>query len=71
MGNLHKSRKSWEQFLRIWGEGGVEPKGVGGIFQGGGTGGTDFGFGYVVDDPPHGLVPGGCSAQGRHTDHWW
>ena len=41
-----------------------------GIFQGGGAGGTDFRFGYMVDDPPHVQGTGRFSSQGIHMDHW-
>ena len=47
---------------------GVEPAGVRDVIQGGGVSSTSFWVGVVGDDPPHGMGPGGGSAQGKHTD---
>ena len=51
------------------GTGGCQPKGLGGVFQGGGTVGADFWFEDVVDDPPHGTGPGKLSTQGCKADN--
>ena len=49
------------------GKGGVVPKCVGGVLQGGGAVGTSFQVRDVYNDPLHGPVPGGGSTQGSQT----
>ena len=51
------------------GNGGGQPKGVRDVFQGGGTGGTDFWGGDIGDDPLNGTGPGGVQTNGSTTDH--
>ena len=41
----------------------------GGLFQGRGLGSYSLRVGDVVDNPPHGLVPGVFPAQGVSSDH--
>ena len=50
------------------GTGGCQPKGLGGVFQGGGTVSAYFWFEDMVDDPPHGTGPGKISIEGRKAD---
>ena len=52
------------------GTGGGQPKGLQDVFQGGGTGGYDFGVGDVGVEPPHGTGPGKFSTQGCTADNW-
>ena len=45
------------------------PMGLGDVFQGGGAGGTPIWVRDVVDNPLHGQIPGGLSAQSRQVDY--
>ena len=51
------------------GIGGCQPKGIGGIFQGGGTFGASFWVRDVGADPPHGTGPGKISTRGSKADN--
>ena len=48
-------------------KGGGKTMGVRDVLQGGGTGGNSLQIGDVGDDPLHGTIPGGVSAQGVQT----
>ena len=56
MGILRKARKSLADEDPKTGE--CQPKGLGAVFQGGGTGGATFWVGDVGAEPPHGTGPG-------------
>ena len=66
VGNLNKSRKSWERMTRILGQKGDNPR-ISGV-QDGGPGGASFQVGDVGADPPHETGPGDFSTQGRKVD---
>ena len=52
------------------GKGGNEPKGVWGVFKGGGAGGTYFQVRDVGNNPRHGPGTGGVSTQSIQMYHW-
>ena len=51
------------------GTGGYQPKGLGGIFQGSGTGGAAIWVGDVGAEPPHGTGPGNIPTWGSKEDN--
>ena len=48
---------------------GVQPKGLGDVFQGSSSGGSFIRVRYVGDAPSHGKGPGKLPAQGRQGDN--
>ena len=64
VGNLPKARKRWAHLSRILGREGAIPKVSRSL-----TGGYTFWVGYMGDDTPRRLGPGGVSTQVRAADH--
>ena len=53
------------------GTGGCQPKGLGGVLQGGGTGGAAIRFGGVGAEPLNGTVPRKLPTRSCKVDNRW
>ena len=70
VGNLGKARKSWGWLSWILIREGADQKGVGKVFQGGGTGAVSVWVGYMGPHSEDGAGPVQFPKQGRTEDHW-
>ena len=65
VGNLCKAKNSGKDS----GTRGRQPKGLGEVFKGVGSGGDFIWVGDVGAEPPHGMVPGKLPENGRQADN--
>ena len=70
VGNRWKSRKIWEQLLKILGKEGAKPRVSGILFKAVMQAVLIFRGIDVGDEPLHRMVPEGFLTQSRHTYQW-